>query len=99
MNKKQFENELLSLTQDQVQKYGYHFSLETQEQLRELISSGVNRMEYSGKTTPQDLDLARRNILELSKKLCENEASRFKIVEQRTFTDARFTICPLWPFC
>ncbi len=99
MNRIEFKEELLKLANTEVNNHGFIFSIATSSQIKEMISSGVDRMSPTEFNDTAYLSLAKRNIVELSRRLCERETSKNRIVDNRTFTAARFSICPLWPFC
>lgn len=99
MDNNRFKEELHNRAISEVTRRGYSFSSEANNQLLNLIAEGVNRMNNTGRTSHINMDEARRNMTYLCIKLVERENSKNHIVESRTFTSARFSICPLWPFC
>ena len=99
MDNIKFKEELHNRAIAEVAKYGYAFSTEAENQLLNLISEGVNRMNNSGRISTIDMETASSNMTRLCLKLVQRENSRYRIVESRTFISARFSICPLWPFC
>lgn len=98
MDSNQFKTELHRLAVSEVAKSNYSFSREADEQLINIISEGVDRMGGTGRTSEVDMAIARLHMRELCKMLVERETSIY-IVESRTFSATRFSICPLWPFC
>lgn len=94
-----FKRELFDISNNEFRKNDFTLSVEAERQMRELISAGVDRMSYEEMVNESDLLRARRNIIELSRRLCNIKASPRRIVENRMFTAARFRICPIWPFC
>lgn len=99
MNRDNFKKELFDISNNEFRRNGFTLSVEARMQLREIISAGVDRMLYEEMHNDFALSRARKNIIVLSRKLCDIETSPRRIVENRTFTAARFKICPIWPFC
>lgn len=98
MDNNQFKTELHNIAVSTVGNHGYRFSNDADRQLVDIIEVGISTMNSSGRTTDADMDLARRNMRKLCRELVLRESSSV-IVENRTFSAARFSICPLWPFC
>ena len=90
---------MLNEAYQEIERQGFRFDTQADMQLRELIHSGVQRMS--------DHDLifrakeARRNTRMFVRRLCDDHRRRDGrlILENRTFSMARMSICPLWPLC
>lgn len=84
----------------EVNRHYCQFSSDADAQLRELVTAGVDRMTVTERNNGLKIAEAQRNIRFLCQKLCERTRRENRmIVENRTFSSARMSICPLWPFC
>lgn len=100
MTRDELITSLIQKAHDEVNRHNCQFSAEANLQLRELVTAGVNRMTVAERNNGARLAEAERNIRFLCKKLCERtQDENRQIVENRTFSSARISICPLWPFC
>lgn len=94
---------IASLVQEaytEVSRHHCRFATDADAQLRELITAGVERMSITERLDSSKIAEAKRNMRILCEKLCERTRRDNKlIVENRTFSSARLSICPLWPFC
>lgn len=92
---------MLDEAYDEALQQGFRFNSQADSQLRELIRSGVLRMSDSDLDTRADEAIDNTRLF--VRKLCEKQRSRGGsgrlIVENRTFSMARMSICPLWPLC
>lgn len=100
MRKEELIDRLLKEAYNEVHRYNCQFSANADAQLRELISAGVERMSVAERYDGSRIAMAQSNMRFLCKKLCEQTRhGDGLIVENRTFSSARMSICPLWPFC
>lgn len=91
---------LLEDAYSEVRKYHCRFSPVADLQLRELVSSGVYRMSDDERNNDMKIAEARRNMRLLCQSLCvQTKQDNRMIVENKSFSRARMSICPLWPFC
>lgn len=100
MIKEELIDSLLREAYNEVNRHHCRFSANADAQLRELITAGVERMSMSERYNGLKIAEAQSNMRFLCKKLCERTLRGNEvIVENRTFSIARMSICPLWPFC
>ena len=101
MTRQELINEIMSIARQTVHNRNCRFAADAEVQLLEMVSSGVNNtMSATDVNNPMQIARAERNMRELCYKLCERAKSDNKlIVENRTFSSARMSICPIWPFC
>lgn len=100
MTREELINSLIQEAHNEVNRHNCRFSTEAEVQLRELVTAGVNRMTELERNDSMKIAEARRNMRYLSVKICEQTKRENRlIVENRTFSSARISICPLWPFC
>ena len=94
-------NKMIIVANQEVQSHGYTFSAEAAAQLRELVTSGVNRMTMAELQSDNKTTLAQNNMREFVRRLCEKHRreTNTRIVENRTFSRGRMSICPIWPIC
>jgi hypothetical protein len=72
-----------------------------QTDLVEFINQGVDRMTSSQYDSEIDRLRAERNIETLIESMSKNAKSRNlnESLDFRSFSSAKSSICPLWPFC
>lgn len=101
MTRQELINEIMSIAHQAVQSRNCRFSADAEAQLFEMVASGVNNTMTTGDVNnPEQVARAKRNMRELCYKLSDRARSDNKlIVENRTFSSARMSICPIWPFC
>lgn len=101
MTREQLINYMLEEAHSEVSRHGYYFAQQAEEQLREIITSGVNRMSSVDLMSISRTNEARNNTKTFVDRICEKHRREHSgiIVENRTFTEARFSICPIWPLC
>lgn len=91
---------LLQEAYNEADRHYCRFSADADAQLRELITAGVERMSLAERYDGSRIAEAQRNMRFLCDKLCERtRRDNSLLVENRTFSNARLSICPLWPFC
>lgn len=101
MTRQELINEIMSIAHQVVHSRNCRLTADAEAQLLEMVVSGVNKTMTTGDVNdPGQVARAKRNIRELCYKLCERVRSDNKlIVENRTLSSARMSICPIWPFC
>ena len=101
MTRQELINEIMSIAHQAVQSRNCKFAADAETQLLEMVANGVNyTMTIGDVNDPMQVVRAKRNMREFCYKLCERAKSDNKlIVENRTFSSARMSICPIWPFC
>ena len=100
MTREELIASLLQEAHNEVRKHHCRFSVDADAQLRELITAGVERMTEAERRNVSKIAEAQRNMRYLCEKLCERTRRENRLlVENRTFSNARLSICPLWPFC
>ena len=91
---------LLQEAYNEADRHYCQFSADADAQLRELIIAGVDRMSVAERHNGSRVAEAQHNIRILCEDICKRtRRDRHVIVENRTFSSARLSICPLWPFC
>lgn len=100
MTRDELISSLIQEAYNEVSRHNCQFSTEADAQLRELIAAGVDRMTVEERYNGAKIAEAERNMRYLCGQLCERTRRESRvIVENRTFSSARMSICPLWPFC
>lgn len=100
MTREELIASLLQEAHNEVRKHHCWFSVDADTQLRELITAGVERMTEAERHNVSKIAEAQHNMRFLCVKLCEQTRRENRLlVENRTFSYARLSICPLWPFC
>lgn len=101
MTRTELINKMIAVANQEVQRHGYVFSNEASNQLVELVTSGVNRMSTDELLSPGKTTLAQNNVRKFVRRLCEkhHRETNSRIVENRTFSQGRMSICPIWPIC
>lgn len=99
MSKERLFRLMLDEAYDEVRRQGVTFDSQADRQLCELIRSGVWRMSESD--VEYRADEAIDNTRLFVRQLCEDHKRKNGrlILENRTFSMARMSICPLWPLC
>lgn len=100
MDKSNYKALLFNIARIEANKHRFHFSQDSQNEIRNLISIGVENM------TPADLGnesrrrIAEEHIRKFVIHMVENADNRnIKYLDSRAFMFVRFKFCPLWPFC
>lgn len=101
MTRQELITNIIGIAQETVRSRNCYFSQEAESQLREMVANGVTyTMSDLDINNPMQVARAERNIRELCVKLCERARNENKlIVENRIFSSARLSLCPIWPFC
>lgn len=100
MTRDELISSLIQEAYNEVSRHNCQFSTDADAQLRELIAAGVDRMSVAERYNGTKIAEAERNMRYLCEQLCERTRRESRvIVENRTFSSARMSICPLWPFC
>lgn len=100
MTRDELISSLIQEAYSEVSRHNCQFATDADAQLRELVSAGVDRMTFAERNNGLKIAEAQRNMRFLCQKLCERTRRENRmIVENRTFSSARMSICPLWPFC
>lgn len=100
MTRDELISSLIQKAYNEVSRHSCQFSAAADAQLRELVSAGVDRMTVAERYDGAKIAEAERNMRYLCEQLCERTRRESRlIVENRTFSSARLSICPLWPFC
>ena len=91
---------LLHEAYNEADRHYCKFSADADAQLRELITAGVDRMSVAERHNGSRVAEAQQNIRILCEDICKRTGRDSHVmVENRTFSSARLSICPLWPFC
>ncbi|PKP11490.1 MAG: hypothetical protein CVU08_12145 [Bacteroidetes bacterium HGW-Bacteroidetes-3] len=92
---------ILRRAQSKVRELGFVMTSVAQTDLVEFINQGVDRMTSSQYDSEIDRLRAERNIETLIESMSKNAKSRNlnESLDFRSFSSAKSSICPLWPFC
>lgn len=100
MTREELIASLIREAHNEVNRHNCQFAADADAQLRELVTAGVDRMTVTERNNGLKIAEAQRNMRFLCEQLCERTRRESRvIVENRTFSSARMSICPLWPFC
>lgn len=101
MTREQLIKAMLDDAHSEVVRNGYRFSVVAEDQLKEIITSGVNRMSVQELVSLAKTAEARNNTKIFIRRICDKHRREHTgiIVENRTFSEARMSICPMWPLC
>ncbi|WP_026838320.1 hypothetical protein [Gillisia sp. JM1] len=96
-----FKERVLQRAKERAQNLGYNLTNVAQTDLREFINQGIDRM------SADEYDSATRRLIALEniEKLIDNMSRNAKFrslnesLDYKSFSSARSSICPLWPFC
>ncbi|WDF56897.1 hypothetical protein [Mucilaginibacter sp. KACC 22063] len=93
----QFKKHLFDVAATRIRQRGMPVPLMISELLRETINTGVTNMSESELNDTSKRQLAEKNLLFLVDSMIQR--SLYEGLQTRTFSNARKSICPLWPFC
>lgn len=100
MTREELIASLIREAHNEVNRHNCQFAADADAQLRELVTAGVDRMTVTERNNGLKIVEAQQNMRFLCEQLCERTRRESRvIVENRTFSSARLSICPLWPFC
>lgn len=103
MTREEISSNLWEIAQKEVRSQGFQFSIQVAGQVRELIHHGVfSNMSTDDINNGRKIIEAEHNLREICQELCRREhrrQQRNRIIDSRTFTEARFQFCPRYPFC
>ncbi|WP_294294867.1 hypothetical protein [uncultured Chryseobacterium sp.] len=80
---------------------GFDFTALTQQEIREFINKGVDKMSVWEINSDTDKARAISNTEILVERMIRDAKSRFinESLDYKSFSSVRDVICPLWPFC
>ena len=92
---------VLQRAQSKAREFGFVMTSVAQTDLVEFINQGIDRMTSSQYDSATDRLRAERNIETLIESMSKNAKSRNlnESLDYKSFSSARSSICPLWPFC
>lgn len=101
MTRQEFKQNLLESATRVSRSLNYRLTDEVEVNLKELISSGVERMTSTEFVSELRRQEAERNLNRLVEYMVNNAKSRnlSDRLDTRSFSAVRMSICPLWPFC
>ena len=100
MTREELINNLIQEARNEVSRQNCRFSADSETQLREFVTSGVDRMTVAERYNSLRIAEAQRNIRHFCVQISEQTKKENRYwVENRTFSSARLSLCPLWPFC
>ena len=97
MTKDELKEDLMKRAHIAIRDKNRTISPSAEAELRELISSGVDRMFDEDKHDNKSIELARLNANQFINEMCKKYRGR--VIDRSTFSIARLSICPKWPFC
>lgn len=80
---------------------GYNLTSVAEEDLKSFIDNGIDRMSTSEYLSNSDNLRALNNVEILIERMYSDARSRSinESLDYKSFSNARASICPLWPFC
>ena len=101
MSRENFKHELLESAKRKARISNYQFTHDAENNLRELINAGIDRMTFADYSSPGKKRIVEQNLEKLVEYMITNARSRrvYDNLDTRTFSAVRLRICPLWPFC
>ncbi|UOB18475.1 hypothetical protein [Abyssalbus ytuae] len=95
------KSRILQRAKSKVRELGYNLTSVAEDDLEEFINQGVDRMTSMQYYSETDRIRAERNIETLIERMSTNAKSRSltESLDYRSFSIAKASICPLWPFC
>lgn len=95
------KSKILLRAQSKSKELGFDMTSVAENDLIEFINQGVDRMTSSQYESTTDKLRAERNIEILIESMSRNAKSRnlTESLDYKSFSNARASICPLWPFC
>lgn len=100
MTREELINSLIQEAHNEVSRQNCQFSVDAEAQLREFVTTGVDRMSVSDRYNSSRIAEAQRNIRRFCVQISEQTKKENRyLVENRTFSSVRLSLCPLWPFC
>lgn len=102
MTRQEIIQSLIREAQRELTRNSYQFAGDAERQFNEMVRSGVDHnMSTADCQNGMRIAEAQRNTREFIKILCERHRreQRGSVVENRTFSQARMSLCPMWPLC
>lgn len=93
----QFKEELFKVAANRALQRSTILNYAMANVIRETISQGVDRMTSKDLDNPERRKEAQQNLVILIDEVFKRSLNEG--FETRTFSNARNSICPLWPFC
>jgi hypothetical protein len=99
--KEQLKEKLLNAAIKRARNLNFNFTNIATEDLKVFISKGVERMTDSEVGDENKKVLAENNLMKLVELMVSEGVKRNlkESLDYKTFSDARMSICPCWPFC
>ena len=111
MTKVELKQKLFEIAKEEALKSGYIFPELVEKGLKEMISSGVERLAIGDMNSEERIQIVEANIKKVVEYMIANIQRRYprekglqyrslnESLDIRSFSEVRFSICPLWPFC
>ncbi|MEI6142155.1 MAG: hypothetical protein WCP85_22970 [Mariniphaga sp.] len=99
--KEQFKKRLILLANVRATQLNFTFTPFASDDLKTLVNNGVDRMSQFELKDESKKALAELNLFRLVEAMA-GEARKRNInetLDYKSFSDARMSLCPLWPFC
>lgn len=92
---------LFAAAQERARLKNYKFDALAENDLKNFIRTGVNRMTSLEINSITSRALAEKNLMELIDLMIKDAGTRFinESLDTRTFSNSRASLCPRWPFC
>jgi hypothetical protein len=99
--REELKKQILERAKYKAQILGYNITSEVEIDLKDFINNGVDRMSTSEYLSSSDNLRAIYNIEILIDRMQIDAKSRFitESLDYKSLSNARASICPLWPFC
>ncbi len=96
-----FKKHLYDAAEKRIKQQNFNFNSLTSINLKAFIDSGVDKMSDSDLADANRKSLAEINLVKLIDAMAKEGIKRSltESLDSKTFSDARFSLCPLWPFC
>lgn len=100
MTREELIYSLIQEAHNEVSRHNCQFSAAAEVQLREFVTAGVDRMTISDRYNGSRIAEAQHNMRRFCVQISEQTKKENRyLVENRTFSSVRLSLCPLWPFC
>lgn len=106
MTQEELYKSLYDITIDEILKHHCNINESAKQKLYEIVKYGVDRMSVHDRYNGEQIALAQKNAKQMAAFICNKVQSygqggriQGRIINESLVIEARFSICPLWPFC
>jgi len=95
------KNKLFESAIAKAKNLGYTLTSVANDDIKKFIGQGIDKMSSSEYFSTVENKRAERNLMTLIEKMAEGAKKRrlYESLDYKSFSEARSSICPLWPFC